>query len=73
VIPAGSRYRGGPPGADWDLASLALFPQTVLQGAFVVAKARNDKRVVIDAIDHLKRYVRSLFKPRKTKAPRHEP
>ena len=55
----------------WTAESLALHTQVVLQGAFVVAKARNDTRVVIDAVDHLKRYVRSLFRPRKKKAARH--
>lgn len=52
----------------WTAESLALHTQVVLQGAFVVAKARNDPAVVIDAVDHLKRYVRSLFRPKKKKA-----
>ncbi len=52
----------------WTAESLALHTQVVLQGAFVVAKARNNPAVVIDTIDHLKRYVRSLFRPKKKKA-----
>lgn len=31
--------------------------QTVLQGAFVLAKAANDPELVVEAIDHLRRYV----------------
>lgn len=41
--------------------SLALHVQAVLQGAFVLAKARQDARVAIDSIDHLHRYVELLF------------
>jgi TetR/AcrR family transcriptional repressor of nem operon len=49
----------------WTAESLALHTQVVLQGSFVVAKARNDANVVFDAIDHLKRYIRSLFREKK--------
>jgi TetR/AcrR family transcriptional repressor of nem operon len=55
--------------SDWTAESLALHTQTVLQGAFVVAKARDDSAVVVDAIEHLKRYFRSLFKPTKATRP----
>lgn len=48
--------------------SLALHTQAVLQGAFVLAKARNDENAVRAAIDHLKRYIRSLFAERKNAA-----
>lgn len=48
--------------------SLALHTQVVLQGAFVVAKARNDETAVRDAIAHLKRYIRNLFDDRKEAA-----
>ena len=45
-------------GADTSLApSLARLTQVVLQGAFVVAKAADDRGVVIDAIGHLHRYL----------------
>lgn len=40
---------------------LALHVQAVIQGAFVVAKARNDPQVVRDSVDHLIRYIRMLF------------
>lgn len=42
-------------------ASLALYIQTVLQGAFVVAKAKGDPAPARDAVAHLKRYVAMLL------------
>jgi TetR/AcrR family transcriptional regulator, transcriptional repressor for nem operon len=33
----------------------------VLQGAFILAKASSDREVARDMVDHLSRYVRSLF------------
>lgn len=41
--------------------SLALYTQAALQGAFILAKAKNDAGVAIDSVDHLKRYVMLLF------------
>jgi TetR/AcrR family transcriptional regulator, transcriptional repressor for nem operon len=41
--------------------SLARHTQTVIQGAFVVAKAANDPELARDALDHLDRYLRLLF------------
>lgn len=40
---------------------LALHFQTVIQGAFVVAKACNDREIVRQQIEHLRRYVHLLF------------
>lgn len=40
---------------------LAVHTQTVLQGAFVLAKASEDSGVVLDAIAHLRRYLQCLF------------
>lgn len=42
-------------------ASLARHTQTVLQGAFVLAKAADDPAHVIEAIGHLRRYLECLF------------
>jgi TetR/AcrR family transcriptional repressor of nem operon len=42
-------------------ASLARHTQTVLQGAFVLSKAANDPTLVIESIDHLRRYFEFLF------------
>ena len=35
--------------------------QAVIQGGFILAKARNDPQQAVDSIDHLTRYVRFLF------------
>lgn len=48
-------------GDGWTAESLALLIQTVLQGAFVLAKATDDAAVATDSVDHLRRYVESLF------------
>jgi TetR/AcrR family transcriptional repressor of nem operon len=53
------------PKADWSAESLARYTQAVLQGSFVLAKALNDRNVVLDAIAHLKRYVEQLLPSRK--------
>lgn len=42
--------------------SLALHTQAVLQGAFVLAKARGGPEVARDSVAHLKSYVRLLFR-----------
>jgi TetR/AcrR family transcriptional repressor of nem operon len=41
--------------------SLALFTQATIQGAFILAKAKNDAGVAIQVVDHLKRYIELLF------------
>ncbi len=43
-------------------ASLALYTQASLQGAFILAKAKGNADVVRDMIAHLKRYIQLLFK-----------
>jgi TetR/AcrR family transcriptional repressor of nem operon len=45
----------------WTAESLARHTQTVIQGAFVVAKAGNDADLAREALDHLDRYIRLLF------------
>jgi TetR/AcrR family transcriptional repressor of nem operon len=42
-------------------ASLARHTQTVLQGAFVLSKAANDPDMVLEAIDHLRRYLECVL------------
>jgi TetR/AcrR family transcriptional repressor of nem operon len=42
-------------------ASLARYTQTVIQGAFVLAKAGNDPALARESLDHLDRYLRLLF------------
>jgi TetR/AcrR family transcriptional repressor of nem operon len=46
---------------EWTAESLALFTQVALQGAFILAKAKNDVAPAMDAVDHLRRYVELLF------------
>jgi len=48
--------------APWTAESLALHTQAVLQGAFILAKAKGNARVVEASIDHLRRYVELLFR-----------
>lgn len=45
--------------------SLALYTQTVLQGGFVLSKATGDRAPLLDAIAHLKNYLKLLFKESK--------
>jgi TetR/AcrR family transcriptional regulator, transcriptional repressor for nem operon len=47
--------------ADWSPASLALYTQAVIQGAFVLAKAKHDRQVALESLDHLRRYLELLF------------
>jgi TetR/AcrR family transcriptional repressor of nem operon len=42
--------------------SLALHTQTVLQGAFILAKAKNDPSIAGESIRHLRRYLALLFR-----------
>jgi TetR/AcrR family transcriptional repressor of nem operon len=49
--------------ADWSAESLALHTQAVLQGAFILAKARGGAAVAAASIDHLRRYIELLFRP----------
>jgi len=58
-IEAAMRQRGIQ--GDWTAESLALFMQAALQGAFILAKAKNDIGPALDAVDHLRRYIESLF------------
>lgn len=45
---------------------LAVYTQTVLQGGFVLAKAKGDAGPLLDGIAHLKRYLQLLFTDRRT-------
>ena len=59
------RIRGMTPG--WSAASLALYIQSVLQGAFILAKAKHGPAVAADCLDHLRRYLEMLFTEPKAK------
>lgn len=58
------------PQAGWSAESLAFHIQTVLQGGFVLAKAMNDPRMALDAIEHLKRHIAMLLSSRKRRKSR---
>ena len=47
--------------SNWTAQSLALHTQAVLQGAFILAKAKGNSAVAADSIDHLARYIALLF------------
>jgi TetR/AcrR family transcriptional repressor of nem operon len=52
--------------ADWTPRSLALYTQAVIQGAFILAKAKDGPEVAAECIDHLHRYLELLFKVKET-------
>jgi TetR/AcrR family transcriptional regulator, transcriptional repressor for nem operon len=47
--------------ANWTAESLALHTQAVLQGAFILAKAKGGAGIAAESIDHLARYIELLF------------
>lgn len=47
--------------AEWTAQSLALHTQAVLQGAFILAKAKGGPDIAAESIDHLSRYIALLF------------
>ena len=49
------------PGAPWSAESDGYFIQSVLQGAFIFAKARQGPEVVRDGLAHLRRYLTLIF------------
>jgi len=49
------------PEATWSPQELALFTQVVMQGAFILAKAKHGPKAAEASILHLKRYVECLF------------
>ncbi|MGV3740760.1 MAG: TetR/AcrR family transcriptional regulator [Burkholderiaceae bacterium] len=49
------------PDASWSAESVAYFIQSVLQGSFIFAKAKQGPEVVRQSLAHLRRYLVSLF------------
>ena len=45
----------------WTAKSLALHTQAVLQGAFILAKAKGGAKAAAESVDHLRRYFELLF------------
>lgn len=53
------------PNASWRAESLALYVQAVIQGGFVLAKAKNDTEAAAECFRHLRHHFEMLFqKPR---------
>lgn len=56
------------PNATWSAESVGYFIQSVLQGAFIFAKAKQSADVAHESLAHLRRYLEALFtQPRNTK------
>ncbi len=51
--------------AKWTAKSLALHTQAVLQGAFILAKAKGGAEIAAASVDHLHRYIELLFESAK--------
>jgi TetR/AcrR family transcriptional regulator, transcriptional repressor for nem operon len=49
------------PDSSWTPGSAALYSQAVVQGAFILAKAKHGPKVAADCLDHLKRYFETLL------------
>jgi TetR/AcrR family transcriptional repressor of nem operon len=49
------------PDAPWTVESVGYFIQSVLQGSFIFAKAKQSPEVAHDNLAHLRRYLTSLF------------
>jgi len=47
--------------AEWTVESLAFFTQSVIQGAFILAKAQQDAAVAAECLDHLRRYLEGVL------------
>jgi len=50
----------------WTAESLALYTQAVIQGAFILAKAKHETGVAASCIDHLHKYLELLFNQSKS-------
>ena len=51
------------PKAHWSPEGLAFYTQAVLQGAFILAKAKQDAAVAAESIAHLRDHVKTLLTP----------
>jgi TetR/AcrR family transcriptional regulator, transcriptional repressor for nem operon len=54
IAQAKARYA---PHAPWTAESLGLFTQAVIQGSFVLAKAKHGPEIAVDCLAHLRRYL----------------
>ena len=70
VAAAMRRY---PIAADVTAENLALHMQCVIQGAFILAKAKASAAVAADSLEHLRRYLLLLFRSRDAGLPHADP
>ena len=56
-----AKQRYAPAATTWTAESLAYHIQIVLQGCFVLAKAKQDVSVARESLAHLQRYLEALF------------
>ncbi len=49
------------PDASWSAESVGYFMQSVLQGAFIFAKAKQSPEVAVESLGHLRRYLEMLL------------
>ena len=49
------------PKSRWSAESVAYFIQSILQGSFIFAKAKQSPDVVRNNLEHLRRYLKTLF------------
>jgi TetR/AcrR family transcriptional repressor of nem operon len=56
------------PDASWSAESMGYFMQTVLQGSFIFAKAKQSPEVASENLAHLRRYLETQFAAAKTPA-----
>ncbi len=58
------------PNAAWSAEGLGLYTQAVIQGAFILAKAKNGPEIAGECLGHLRRYLEMLFNQPKPKQER---
>jgi TetR/AcrR family transcriptional repressor of nem operon len=51
------------PKAKWSPESVAFYTQAVLQGAFILAKAKQDSKVAAESVAHLRDHIETLLTP----------
>lgn len=49
------------PDASWSAESVGYFMQSVLQGAFIFAKAKQNSAVAVESLAHLRRYLATIL------------
>jgi TetR/AcrR family transcriptional repressor of nem operon len=54
------------PDAPWNAQSVGYFMQAVLQGAFIFAKAKQGPGIALECLQHLRRYLETLFSSSKS-------